>query len=93
MAPVDALPSAPLTRADVAKIRAREDVTSFIVLGTTSIHARLSRRDTPATAAVALVDGVVCALEYDGTRWSREVLRRDAGRQDHLEAALQWSAE
>ena len=89
---VGALPPAPLRRADAETIRACDDVDSLIVVGNTSIHPRRSHHGDPATEAVALVNGTVRALEFDGSRWSEEVLRRDADRQDHLEAALQWSA-
>lgn len=88
-----ALPSGPLTGSDITEIRARNEITAFTVLGTTSIRAHRRRQETPATAAVALVDGTVCALEFDGSDWSREVLRHDADRQEYLEAALQWSTE
>ncbi|WP_049900475.1 hypothetical protein [Halococcus agarilyticus] len=87
-----ALPPSPLHRADAEAIRARDDVDALIVLGATSMHARRSHRDGPATEAVALVDGTVCGLSYDGTDWSHEVLQRDADRHEHLEAALQWSS-
>jgi len=88
---VGALPSSPLRQVDAEVIRARDDVEALIVLGATSLYTRRSHRDDPATEAVALVDGDVCGLSYDETGWSREVLRHDANRQEHLEATLQWS--
>ncbi|EMA46654.1 hypothetical protein [Halococcus saccharolyticus] len=92
MSLIGALPSAPLDRADAETIRARNDVDALIVLGTSSMYARRSRYDDPATEAVVLVDGDVCGLSYDESGWSREVLRRDADRHEHLEATLQWSS-
>lgn len=88
-----ALPPAPLRETDAEVIRARDDVEGLIVLGATSIHTRRSQRDEPATEAVALVEGTVLGLSYNGTGWSEEVLRRDADRHEHLEATLQWSSD
>jgi len=87
------LPPSPLCQSDAEAIRARDDVDALIVLGTSSIHARRSHRDGLATEAVALVDGTVCGLSYDESGWSQEVLRSDADRHEHLEAALQWSSD
>lgn len=87
------LPAKPLNHAERTRIRTRDDVDGFIVLGTSSIHRRRGEREQNATEAVMLVDRTLYALEYDDSEWSTEVLQRNADRQDHLQQALDRSDE
>ncbi len=85
---VSILPSKPLNRTERNRIRAHEEVEALIILGTTSIDERHEERTENATSMVILTNETVYALEYEVSKWSTEVLQRNANRQDHLEQAL-----
>ena len=87
MGVLSTLPARPLDDAEIERLRAREEVETLTVVGTTTIHERRHDRRAIVTYLVALVDGTVAALEYDD-EWSREILETDADRRDHLDYAL-----
>ena len=82
------IPSRPLERPDVDRIRARPDVESVISLGTAPLDGRSSREPDATKRLVLLTGRTVSALEYDGADWSGEVLETDADRGDQLRCAL-----
>ena len=85
---VSTLPSKPLNRTERNRLRAHEEVEALIILGTTSIDERHEERAENATSMVILTNETVYALKYEESKWSTEVLQRNADRRDHLEQAL-----
>jgi hypothetical protein len=88
MALLDTLPPEPLDQAEIERIRTRENVESFIVIGTASIHHRYPYQTTNATTAVALIDDSVYKFEFNGAEWDIEILQQDVDRHDYLNQAL-----
>lgn len=81
---LDSLPSHPLQRTDIERLRTHETVDGFIELESPE-HAF---RNGGLREAVALTDGTIVGLSFEDDAWMQTVLARDANKQDHLEEAL-----
>lgn len=79
----DSLPSHPLKRSDVRRLRAHESVAQFISLEPRSVYL-----DGGLRRAVGLADETVVDLSFEDGAWKRTVLARDADRRDHLHETL-----
>lgn len=84
----NSLPSRPLRRADVQRLRAHESVDGFIELGSTKI-----RRNERLHEAVALTEGTVIDLSFKKGAWKQTILARNADKQRHLRETLKLLPE
>ncbi|WP_049898413.1 hypothetical protein [Halococcus agarilyticus] len=82
---LDPLPSRPLKRADIERLRARTIVDGFIELASREHTVR----NDGLERAVALADRTVIDLAFEDGAWKRTVLARDADSQRHLDEALE----
>ena len=80
---LDSLPSQPLKRADIERLRAHETVNGFIELES-SAHVY----NGGLRKAVALIEKTVINLVFEDEAWKQTVLARDADEQDQLKEAL-----
>jgi hypothetical protein len=79
----DSLPSHPLKRSDVGRLRAHESVAQFISLEPQSVYL-----DGGLRRAVGLADETVVDLSFEDGAWKQTVLARGADKQDHLHETL-----
>lgn len=87
------IPSRPLERPDVERIRARPDVESVITLGSASLDDRPYHKSDPVEQLVVLAEATVFGFEYTDVGWSCEVVETGANRRDHLQCAIDWQNE
>lgn len=86
---LDSLPSRPLERADIERLRADETVDGFIELESRKHIVQNGGLER----AVALVENTVVSLTFEDGTWKRTVLARDADSRDHLAEALEQLGE
>lgn len=82
------LPSKPLNLEERKRLRAHNEIDALIVIGKTSIDERHEEQTENAIKMVVLTNGLIYALNYGESNWSKELLQRNADRQDHLERAF-----
>ena len=82
------LPSRPLTRTDMQRLRSHPDVRSLIALGSGSLYSHEADRHPSVSQAIVLSDRDALKIWYDGTGWSTEVLKTKASETDLLPLAL-----
>ena len=80
---LNSLPSRPLKRADIDRLRTHETIGGFIEL-----ESRMHVANGGLRKAVALTDSTVVNLLFEEEAWQQTVLARDADSQDHLSEAL-----
>jgi hypothetical protein len=88
-----ALPSRPLTQADIERLRSHPDVQSLIALGSASPNSYEVSRHQPISRAVVLSGDMVLKFQYEGSGWSTEVLKTKASQTDLLPLALKELSE
>ena len=81
---LDSLPSHPLKRETVERLRAHDTVSGFIELQS----REYALQNGGLERAVALVEETVVGLSFEDGVWQQTVLARDADDQDHLQEAL-----
>ncbi len=81
---LDSLPSRPLKRGEIERLRAHEAMTQLIELASRE-H---TIRNGGLERAVALAERTVIDLSFEGGAWKQTVLARDADAQHHIEEAL-----
>lgn len=79
----NSLPSRPLKRADIDRLRAHEAVDGFIEL-----ESRAHVYNGGLRKAVALIERTVVTLSFEDGAWKQTVLARDADDRHHIEEAL-----
>ena len=84
MTVLDSLPSQPLKRGDIERLRAHETVGGFIELQS----REYALQNGGLERAVALVEETVVGLSFEDGAWQRTVLAHDADDRDHLQEAL-----
>ena len=87
------IPSRPLERSDIERIRDHPDVESAISLGTASLDDRPYHESDPVEQLVVLAEGTVFGFEYTELGWSCEIVETGATRRDHLRCAIDWQNE
>lgn len=84
----DSLPSRPLRRTEVRRLRATDSVDGLIELGSGRVYWNGGLHE-----AVALTGGRVIDLSFEEGTWKQTVLARDADQQRHVREALKQLPE
>lgn len=80
---LNSLPSRPLKRADIERLRTHDTIDGFIEL-----ESRVHVANGGLRKAVALTDSTVVNLSFEDEAWQQMVLARDADNQAHVNEAL-----
>jgi hypothetical protein len=83
---LNSLPSYPLKRRDIVRLRAQESVDGFIELES---RAQVLRNGGLGRAVV-LIEGTVIALSFEEEDWKQTVLARDADGHQHITETLDY---
>jgi hypothetical protein len=80
---LNSLPSRPLKRVDIERLRTHDTIDGFIEL-----ESRAHVANGGLRKAVALTDSTVVNLSFEDEAWQQTVLARNADNHDHINEAL-----